>query len=94
MSVRNVGATSNRPYMKLSVVGETVKNALSKLDEYILIDKYVIMPNHMHDYADWMHRANGVRPYNIINNQVLQIICDKTSRAFHMAEIILRPYYS
>ena len=43
-----VGAISNRPYVQLSEIGKIAKNALSKVNENITLDKYVIMPNHVH----------------------------------------------
>ena len=45
---QNVGAISNRPCAPLSDVGKIVENAISELDESMVIDKYVIMPNHIH----------------------------------------------
>ena len=44
----DVGAISNRPHMQLSEIGKIAETALSKLNENIVIDKYVIMPNHIH----------------------------------------------
>jgi len=45
---QNVGAISNRPNIKLSKIGINAENAISELNEKIAIDKYVIMPNHIH----------------------------------------------
>ena len=45
---QNVGAISNRPHITLSEVGKAAENAISELDENIVIDKYVIMPTHIH----------------------------------------------
>ncbi len=47
-----VGATNGRPYeTKLSKYGEIVNEAILKIPEFynnIIVDKYVIMPNHIH----------------------------------------------
>ena len=43
-----VGAISNRPRIELSKIGKIAEVALFKLDETIEIDKYAIMPNHIH----------------------------------------------
>ena len=45
---RIVGAISNRPCIELSEIGKAAEIALHKLDETIEIDKYIIMPNHIH----------------------------------------------
>ena len=49
-TTENVGAISNRPSYThtLSEIGNAVETALSHLDKRIIIDKYVIMPNHVH----------------------------------------------
>ena len=43
-----VGAISNRPCMELSEIGKIAERTISELNKGIVIDKYVIMPNHVH----------------------------------------------
>jgi len=51
LSTANVGACIARPQTQLSAIGELVEAAISSIDkhyQYVYVDKYVIMPNHIH----------------------------------------------
>gem|GEM_PF-47239 len=46
-----VGAATCRPYVKLSDIGKTVKDSIENIHGiylHVSVDKYVIMPNHVH----------------------------------------------
>lgn len=47
----NVGAPSGRPFVTLSYYGQVIDEAINKIPqkyEFISVDNYVIMPNHIH----------------------------------------------
>ena len=49
--VFTVGAAICRPHVKLSALGESIENTIkniSKIYQCVTVDKYVIMPNHLH----------------------------------------------
>ena len=46
-----VGAAICRPHIKLSTIGESIANTIeniSKIYQCVTVDKYVVMPNHVH----------------------------------------------
>ena len=62
------------PYIKLTAIGETVKKSIEFVHENydnIFVDKYVIMPNHVHLIIQKQTGGHGGPPlqiYNVIGN--------------------------
>lgn len=51
IEIRDVGANCVRPQIKLTNIGiisEKEINRISKIYENVIIDEYIIMPNHIH----------------------------------------------
>ena len=70
LNAKSVGANCVRPKIKLLPVGYVINkeiNKFSNIYDNVILDKYVIMPNHIHMVIQLI-RANTVRPYNITNN--------------------------
>ena len=65
-----VGANCVRPQIKLLPIGylaDKELNKFSRIYDNIILDKYKIMPKHIHMIIE-ISRANRVRPYNFTNN--------------------------
>ena len=78
---KNVGATIGRPQdVELSLYGEIVSDAINNIPliyPSLLVERYVIMPNHIHLLlrvcSDEFGRHNG-RPYNIEGHKSIKRI--------------------
>lgn len=49
--LKNVGADTIRPYDRLSEIGQVVDKAINQISEHysnVVVDKYAIMPDHIH----------------------------------------------
>ena len=89
----NVGARNARP---LSRIGETVKTAIENIPKFYantVIDKYVIMPNHIHMIIALNEGESGraMRAPTIsrIINQ-MKGVRNKTNWIFNLAKVISR----
>lgn len=70
INIKPVGANCVRPQIVLLPIGNIIDkelNKFSKIYDNVILDKYIIMPNHIHLIIQII-RANTVRPYNITNN--------------------------
>lgn len=97
-----VGARIARPQNTedLSEYGIVIKNAINNISEQypsVLVDKYVIMPNHIHMIllvdSSGDGRAMRAPTISTVINQMKGYVT-KTNRVLSVAEIISRPHYT
>ncbi|MCL2861653.1 MAG: transposase [Firmicutes bacterium] len=85
--ITNVGAAFCRPHIKLSKTGEIVKREIQKLSsvyDEIKVDKYVIMPNHIHllisNREMWCGRQNAAPTLSRIIGQFKRVVAMKSEK--------------
>ena len=90
-----VGAATCRPFVTLSDTGLIVDRSINNINSiypHVLVDKYVIMPNHVHLLLIQTSAYNGRQV--AAPTRTLHTVCFYAMWVFIMAEIIPRPYNS
>lgn len=92
-----VGADSIRPQYKveLSEKGEIVRQAIENIPKYyenVFVDKYVIMPNHIHMIIG-INRQTGGRMISAPTDKIFQNIGFKGIWKNCFSAFLLRPHY-
>ena len=92
-----VGAACGRP--RLSPIGTIVEKEIHRLSQIysmVCVDKFVVMPNHIHLFDKnplFRKRAATGRPYALANYQPIQRLRYETSWVYLVAKGLPRPYH-
>ena len=101
-SGNHVGAANSRPQatLYLSPAGRVVEHAIQDISAHypaVSVDKYVIMPNHVHAIirieTTGEDGRDDIRPYIVDRYRSDETMGIQTTRPTHLAKILLRPHH-